>query len=231
MAAVILSACTAIETGSEAEDLVYEQEGIQMPLSISVGARSTVTKMTAAVTQADQTESSFRGIKQIYAIPFKVKRSVVSTDERLGENLKLPQKGIPKSFGTSALNGDFSGLVSNNNSHLYKVVIIPRGTASMLVYGQAIDENVSVATDSVAFKRRNGVLQKHGVESAEPADINFTLEPFITAEAASTFNSTVSEQYYHRFGIADGLYQVRRDFFLIHSAHLDLYMEDSGKLQ
>ena len=149
--------------------------------------------MTQDITQIGQGEASFRGIKAIYAIPFKVKQSIQSTDERAGKNLELPQKGIPKLFGPSAESGDFAGLVSQNNSHLYKSVIIPRGTASMLIYGQAIDEDVDVSSDSVAFKRRNGVLRKHGVETgATPSDISFTLEPFITPSNEVAFNTTVN---------------------------------------
>lgn len=193
IAATVLSACTVTEMGSEAEGIVYEQDGIQMPLSISVGATAPATKMTAAVTQADGEESSFRGIKQIYAIPFKVKRSIQSADERAGKNLALPHEGITNDFTASAADGTFPGLVSQNHSHLYNSVIIPKGTASMLVYGQAIDEQVSVSPDSVSFKRRNGVLQKHGVESAEtPADISFTLEPFITQDNEASFNTRVN---------------------------------------
>lgn len=192
-AAVILSACTAAQIGSEAEGIVYENEGVEIPFSLSVGDSRPQTKMTQDITQVDQSESSFRGIKEIYAIPFKVKRAINGSDERVGKNLALPQLGIPSIFGASAEEGAFAGLVSNNNSHLYKGVIFPRGTASLLVYGQAIDEDVSVSPDSIAFKRRNGVLRKHGVESGQtPADIEFTLEPFISSAQEAEMQTTVN---------------------------------------
>lgn len=191
--AVILSACTDIEIGSEAEGILYENEGIEIPFSLSVGESRPQTKMTQDVTQVDQSESSFRGIKEIYAIPFKVKRAINGSDERVGKNLALPQLGIPSLFGTSAEEGNFAGLVSSNNSHLYKNVIFPRGTASLLVYGQAIDAPVSVSPDSIAFKRRNGVLRKHGVESGQtPSDITFSLEPFITSANETSLQSTIN---------------------------------------
>lgn len=191
--AVILSACTDIEIGSEAEGILYENEGVEIPFSLSVGDSRPQTKMTQDITQVDQSEASFRGIKEIYAIPFKVKRAINGSDERVGKNLALPQLGIPSLFGASAEEGAFAGLVSNNNSHLYKGVIFPRGTASLLVYGQAIDEDVSVSPDSIAFKRRNGVLCKHGVEKAEtPADITFTLEPFISSAQEAEMQTTVN---------------------------------------
>lgn len=191
--AVVLSACTVIHIDGGAEEVVLSQDGIELPFSLSVGRQTPLTKMSAEVTQVDATEASFRGIKEVYIIPFKAQRAIVSTDARVGANLILPQTGIPSLFGASAQNGRFSGLVSRNNSHLYSGVIIPRGTASMLVYGQAVDDAVSVSPDSVAFKRHNGVLRKHAVEYADhPAEISFTLEPFITSDVLPTFNARLS---------------------------------------
>lgn len=191
--AVILSACTVIQMDSQAEEVVLSREGIELPFSLSVGQRTPRTKMSASVTQIEATEASFRGIKEVYAIPFKAARAITATDARLGENLVLPQTGLPSLFGSSAQNGNFSGLVSQNNSHLYKGVIIPRGTASMLVYGQAEDDPVSVSPDSVAFKRHNGVLRKHAVEYADhPGEISFTLEPFINSSTEAALNAKVN---------------------------------------
>jgi hypothetical protein len=194
-AAVCLSGCTAQvdDFGQTPESFVSEGDGISLPFSLSVGAAMPKTKMTTAITQADANEASFRGIKEIVVIPFRAARPVNGSDERIGPNLLLPQLGIPKTFGDSALDGDFTGLVHNNNSHLYKNVYMRRGTSSMLVYGEAKDEDVSVSPDSVAFKRRNGVLIAHNQYSAQnPATITFTLEPFITSANEASMQSTVN---------------------------------------
>jgi hypothetical protein len=193
-AAVCLSGCTAQldDSGQSPETFVSERDGMSLPFSLSVGAVMPETKMTQAITQADANEASFRGIKEMFVIPFRAARAVNGSDERIGPNLLLPQVGIPNSFGDTAEEGAFSGLVHNNNAHLYKDVYMRRGTASMLVYGQAIDDPVSVSPDSVAFKRRNGVLLAHNHHSAQnPASITFTLEPFITPANQSTLQSTV----------------------------------------
>ena len=194
IAAACLSGCTAQEKPGHTPEVIFsEGEELCLPLSLSVGTVGPETKMTSAVTQADATEASFRGIKEIYAIPFRATRAVNGSDQRIGPNLLLPQLGIPSTFGENAQEGDFAGLVRSNNSHLYKNVYMRRGTASMLVYGQAIDAPVSVSPDSIAFKRRNGVLRKHGVESAEtPADITFTLEPFISSTQEAEMQTTVT---------------------------------------
>ena len=194
IAAACLSGCTAQEKPGHTPEVIFSEcEELCLPLSLSVGTVGPETKMTSAVTQADATEASFRGIKEIYAIPFRATRAVNGSDQRIGPNLLLPQLGIPSTFGENAQEGDFAGLVRSNNSHLYKNVYMRRGTASMLVYGQAIDAPVSVSPDSIAFKRRNGVLRKHGVEAGEtPADITFTLEPFISSAQEAEMQTTVN---------------------------------------
>lgn len=193
--AVCLSGCTALEGnyGQSPESFVSEGEDLCLPLALSVGTVKPQTKMTPAITQADATEASFRGIKEIYAIPFRAARPVNGSDERIGPNLLLPQLGIPSTFGDNAQDGAFEGLVRSNNSHLYKNVYMRRGTASMLVYGQAIDAAVAISPDSVAFKRRNGVLRAHNQYTAEtPSAITFTLEPFITSANEASLQSTVN---------------------------------------
>lgn len=193
IAAVCLSGCNALDKPGHTPEVIFsEGEELCLPLSLSVGTVGPETKMTSAVTQADATEASFRGIKEIYAIPFRAARPVNGSDERIGPNLLLPQLGIPSTFGDNAQDGAFEGLVRSNNSHLYKNVYMRRGTASMLVYGQAIDAAVAISPDSVAFKRRNGVLRAHNQYTAEtPSAITFTLEPFITSANKASLQSTV----------------------------------------
>lgn len=182
--AAILSGCTADEMGRRPEGVVFEGEDVQLPFSLSVGSGiSPVTKMTDAITQVDANSdySVFRGIEQMFIIPFSARRSVTASDERHAKNLLLPHLGISASFGADASAGNLAGLVENNNSHLYKGVYVKSGTASVLAYGKSIDEAVSAApTDSVDFKRRNGVLRGSNLhDAATPDEIVFNLEPFI----------------------------------------------------
>ena len=194
LAAVCLTACDSRDKVMFPESSsVAEGEDVALPFSFSVGTVKPATKMTPGVTQAAADEASFRGIKEIYALPFRATRAVSGTDRRIGPNLLLPQRGIPGSFGESAQEGDFAGLVRSNNAHLYKNVYMRRGTASMLVYGEAIDESVSVAVDSVDFKRRNGVLRSRGLQDAEyAAGVTFTLEPYITSANSAEFQNAIT---------------------------------------
>lgn len=160
---------------------VEETEGgvMDISLALSVGrVEMPGTRMTDVIVQ-NTGETSFRGIEQIYALPFQVDSKIQAEDIRFGSNLVLPQQGLPANmFGNDAQGGAFAGLVRNNNAHLYNPVYVRKGTRSVLVYGKAIDENISVSVDSVAFKAGNGVLRGRGLEEGATAGtIHFDLEP------------------------------------------------------
>lgn len=167
-------------------------EDVQTHVALSLEPRAELpaTKMSDDITQigAASNNNIFRGIERVFIIPFNTTRAITASENRHGWNLELPQAGIAASWGASAN----SGLVTNNNSHLYENVLMKAGTASVLVYGRAIDENVSVSPDSVNFKRRNGVLRSHGLESEEtPNDMWFELEPILNTSAESSLNSSL----------------------------------------
>ena len=160
---------------------VEETEGgvVDISMALSVGrVQMPTTRMTDVVVQ-NTGETSFRGIEQVYAIPFQVDGKIQAEDIRFGTNLGLPQQGLPANeFGSDAQGGTYAGLVRNNNAHLYNPVYVRKGTRSVLVYGKAIDENISVETDSIAFKAGNGVLRGHALEELGKAGtIHFDLEP------------------------------------------------------
>lgn len=197
-AAALLPLALALSCNPASPDYYFGSLGVgnqdvksQMAISFKSGVGRPATKMSDSVTQieAEADNTAFRGIEQIYVIPFNTYRAVTASDLRHGRNLQLPQRGITPQWGSVAN----AGLVSNNNSHLYQSVYMRSGTASVLVYGKAIDESVSASpSDSVDFKHRNGVLRKHGLEAAEsPADMWFELEPLVDAAAEASMNSGI----------------------------------------
>lgn len=180
--AVWATACTA------PGELSGDGEGLNLSFALSVGRIVTpTTRMTDVVVQ-NTGETSFRGIEQIYAIPFRTNGPIQADEPRYGGNVVLPQRGLPaNSFGVDAQGGAFPGLVWNNNAHLYPSVYFLKGTRSLLVYGKAIDDPVSVATDSVAFKSRNGSLRARGLEDGPDAkSIRFNLDPIADGTALET---------------------------------------------
>ena len=164
-----------------------DEPGREMSLSFSVGLHSAQgspqTRMTASVTQ-QANDAPFRGIERLYMIPFKAQDAQVrSGDKRWSSNLSLPQMGIPAQlFGSSANHGQFEGLVSNSNSHLYSQVYIHLQTNAVLAYGKALDDySQPVSDDSIAFKHRNGVLLHPDLDRVSTTDeIGFDLEPIVS---------------------------------------------------
>ncbi len=144
-----------------------------MALTVS-DAHVAETKMSAAISQASG--SAFRGLEQVDIIPFKITTDtpVQESDTREGKNLGL----LP-----SALGSDIFGGKADGGHYLYGQVYIQSGINAALVYGRATKESVTIEDeDSLAFKQRNGVLHAPDLQSVTtPADINFSLEPYLNA--------------------------------------------------
>lgn len=178
----LLAVLALIATGCSKLPVETAGEGGRMSLALSVGhASEPATKMTDAIVQ-NTGLLSFRGIEQVYIIPFDSKGGVAAGDLRHGPNLTLPQAGLPANmFANDADGGDYAGLVYNNNSHLYKSVYFRSGVSSVLTYGKAIDASVD-SDEAHASKARNGSLIASDLSNAiSTDDINFSLEPIATA--------------------------------------------------
>lgn len=126
------------------------------------------TKMSTQVTQF---EGNFRGIERMFLIPFNTEsaRAVEQGDSRLGnQNIVLGSSGISQ-----------SGLVDNNNSHLFGSAFVPSRMNRVLAYGKAPDYG---GLDSKDRRHINGVLTAEGL--ADPSgsdDISFHLEPILAS--------------------------------------------------
>lgn len=125
------------------------------------------TKMTPDVTQSD---GAFRGIEQMYIIPFSTEsKHVEPQDHRLGtRNVGLESAGIAR-----------TGLVANNNSHLFGSATVPNGMNTVLVYGKAPDLGPDA---SKTGKHTYGVLNAEGLANPTASDdMFFHLEPILTS--------------------------------------------------
>ena len=140
-----------------------ETEGFDLAgynaISLALSLKSTgdvpavQTKMTAAITQDG---AGFRGIEQIYVVPFQTESAVPvgGGSTRLGDsNVQIHNPTIGQ-----------NGLVANNNSHLYDIVRVPLKTNRVLAYGKAFDSG-SVATRDLQPGARPG---DGGPDSRQP---------------------------------------------------------------
>lgn len=170
-----------------------EVEPAGFPVSLAFGMKdvnySPATKTLSSIAQADGNASSFRGMSDIFFLPFDVQREVRANDHRLDDYLALPYSGIDKNFSDDGSSGSYHGLVNSNNSHYYKNIYVPAGTASFLVYGRAAEVNpvtiggTTYNEGTQEYKHLYGSLIQEDAGS-KASDITFSPEPII-ADAAT----------------------------------------------
>lgn len=143
---------------------------LKSPGDVPVGP---ATKMSATITQEG---SGFRGIEQVYVIPFQTASASPLNDgsTRLGDRNVVIQ------------NPSITGLVANNNAHLYNFAILPQFMNRVLAYGKAFDSG-SVSTKE--GKHKNGVLMPAGLDNPNtPGDISFSLESVLETDDLTAIN-------------------------------------------
>jgi len=133
------------------------------------------TKMSAAITQDGL---PFRGIEQVYVIPFQTASAapVGNGSTRKGDrNVIIQNPSIGK-----------TGLVAYNNAHLYNIAILPRYMNRVLAYGKAMDDGSVTTKDG---KHKNGVLTPAGLDNPDtPGAISFSLEAVLETEDLKAIN-------------------------------------------
>ena len=176
LSALLSSGCTH---SLEREGAVTHNDAMSLALSLkATGDVSEVrTKMTTAITQDG---AGFRGIEEVYVIPFQTESAapVSGGSSRLGgQNVYINNPAIGQ-----------TGLVANNNSHLYNLALIPLNTNRVLAYGKAFDSG-SVSTKE--GKHQNGVLTPSGLDNPSTSgDISFCLKPVLEADELTSVNQT-----------------------------------------
>ena len=172
--ALFSSGCThSLETG----DAGYNAVSLALSLKNSGVVPEVQTKMTAVITQDG---AGFRGIEQVYVIPFQTE-SAVPVD---AEDTRLGDQNVYINNPTLRIDD----LVANNNSHLYNMASAPHKTNRVLAYGKAFD---SGPVSTKEGKHRNGVLMPSKLNNSNDAgDISFSLESVLNNDDLTAINQT-----------------------------------------
>ena len=186
MMGVIALSFTACSTSDE--DLALQENlekgVVKTQFNIAIPAQAK-TRMSEANTQAQATPV-FLGMEKIHLIPFAKNGKIVSTDNRLGNELTLSTTGaIPAITAANTI----ASLNANNNSQLYKDVEVPIGTRSFLFYGVAPKEGNTADV--------YGQLNAAGLANTEqtPASIKFDLQSIIAEGAGTDAKATAIVTY------------------------------------
>ena len=162
-----LAACSTIDEEYEPQS---ETQGVLTDIHIAISPQTTDTRQTATVTQAAE-NATFRGIQDIYLIPFSINSdAITANDYRLGNRIDLPALA---SFSDPSANS-ISGLFTNNNSRYYTNVEVPLGTNAFLFYGRAIrdgNDNFVNGLTAVTGLSDTGVAGQASGISFAPASI------------------------------------------------------------
>lgn len=195
----VFSAILAVAVACSKNSIVEEQnpqggdevEPKGFPVSLGMGMKdvkySPATKTLEYFAQVDGDAASFRGMSDIWFLPFEVQREIHADDSRMGDYLALPYAGIDKTFGDDASSGTFHGLVNSNNSHYYKNVYIPSGVASFLVYGKAAETSpvtiggITYTQGTQQYKHLYGsLIAEDAAPQTKASDITFSPEAIIS---------------------------------------------------
>lgn len=170
---------------------------VSSQFALSTTDLSKSTRQGADVVQNDGT---FRGITDVYVLPFAVS-TITSSSIPLKDRLMLsimlkPTNGL-------AYN-QIPSFISNNNAVLFSDVLIPLLTQSMLFYGRAKDYILSGLTQAdlpigvtlgslSADEKADYLRHKNGVTSmpstlgeGEVGEYNFRLQPIVSGEVLTT---------------------------------------------
>lgn len=171
-----LTACSSENNVENNPNVIIDENGhanVRPEFVISI-PRSVVdqTRMADDVTQADGSVASFRGLDNIYLIPFTDVPTANAT--KAGDIIRLSH--IPKSGGLSS--------TPNINYKVWADQVVPVDTKNFLFYAKAIDRSAESAINSMSDKFTYGFLTAYGIanSTASPSGITFALEPINTID-------------------------------------------------
>lgn len=177
-------------------------DGLSLALSVTSNNMPR-TKMQDDVTQSANTGSgtptAFRGLQDMHILPFRRagsggKESPVQGADRVNSGeVELPYTGISSTFTNTdwtaaKANG---GLVANNFGHLYELVSVPSGTASVTVYAKATEAAEPTGADALRTHRKTyGALTDKFSTAIESAG-DVTFQPVPIMESTGTELNTL----------------------------------------
>lgn len=145
-------------------------------LALSASGSNATTRMSSTITQADEqtTGSHFRGISDLYLLPFQV----AQTGSDCIDGNKTPT-GSQVVAGNNTVEKEAILDDAGANSKYYMDVVIPVGTNAFLVYGRATGDN-----SDLTGKQTYGILNATGLTSTVstmPSGISFAPVPMVSS--------------------------------------------------
>lgn len=189
---IVLAVCLLFLPGCSREDkplaVMRELVPVELAMSMQTPPPPSGTKADVSYYRELANDARFRGMKQVRVFSFEGQHAVTASDPVLSEPRRLPD--IAGRMDAAAYSGNVyhTGLVENNNAHLYSdaYAILPAGTGSVLVYGRA-----PIAGDNLTRQEKhfNGSLiesEWEGRKDFSAAEMTFTPEPIFSGDHLDT---------------------------------------------
>lgn len=139
-----LTSCTSEEVNPNYD---AERGVVKTEFTISIPAKPSGTRMTAATVQAEGQD--FRGIEGIKLYSFKSKVAGITEGTALPSIIDLAGGSVSTLGASGTANNTIANsgaLFANNNAHLYQDIEVPIGTQAFMIYGVAMPSNVNPGT-------------------------------------------------------------------------------------
>lgn len=175
---------------------------VSSQFALSTTDLSKSTRQGADVNEVMQDDGTFRGITDVYILPFEEPASVINTNSKpLMRHLELSSMHLPT---LRPVTNEIPAVVTSNNAALYDEVAIPMHTRSVLFYGRAVDYSLPRLTQAdlpygvtlgslSADEKADYLRHKNGVTSmpstlgeGKVEEYNFRLQPIVSGEALTT---------------------------------------------
>jgi len=172
---------------------------VPVQLAFSLQKEDLSTKAIVSVVSEMGDTPVFRGMDSIRILPFDVSRDIDLNDHPL--YFARSMSSISNSHDTAAYFGGgvyHTGLVEKCNAHLYPdaSIALPKGTASVLVYGQAPRRPVTGLGTEQQVKHRFGSLIAEGlhtISDTEAAEtIHFRPDPISTLSSDNSLSAAIA---------------------------------------
>ena len=140
---IVLAVCLLYLTGCSRGDnphaVTRELVPVDLAMSMQTPPPLSDTKADVSYYRELANNACFRGMNEVRILSFGGQHAVTGSDPVLSRPRRLPD--IAGRMDAAAYSGKVyhSGLVENNNAHLYSdaYALLPAGTGSVLVYGRA----------------------------------------------------------------------------------------------
>lgn len=192
LSALLACLLPLVFTGCGKEDVQRSDEQVSISFSMPVGqvAGGPLTKLSEEIVQNDLSKTTFRGIQELYVIPFSIDKEAQGMGSSAGWREVVVASDEFNDIRSMPAYSSLSDYKDDNDKtikgYIYDKILLNSGINAVLVYGHATEKSTdAMASGSVAFKQHYGSLiptKLMGEDVNTAGAIEFDLEPYLASK-------------------------------------------------